>query len=89
MRSEEMKVAGGGAEAKKAAGGQNHPAGEILHQRRNSPFSPYTMALGGFAIAAAIGYFALYVNKKPEASARDVAKVATGAAKPADTHPRK
>ncbi|KAB2080202.1 hypothetical protein ES319_A05G055100v1 [Gossypium barbadense] len=33
------------------------------------------MAIGGVAIVATLGYFALYSNKKPEASAKDVAKV--------------
>ncbi|XP_052190298.1 uncharacterized protein LOC127799990 [Diospyros lotus] len=85
MSPEEVKRAG--VEASKRPPG-HHP-GEVLHQRRKLPRSPTTMALGGFLIAATIGYFILYSKKKPEASAGDVAKVATGVAGPEDTHPRK
>jgi hypothetical protein len=46
------------------------------------------MAVTGFGITAALGYMVLYAKKKPEASASDVAKVATGAGDPKDTHPR-
>ncbi|KAF5195935.1 hypothetical protein FRX31_014479 [Thalictrum thalictroides] len=49
--------------------------------RRNLPFSPYTMALGG------IGNFTLYANKKPQVSARDVAKLSTNVANPDETRP--
>ncbi|CAL5358826.1 hypothetical protein CsSME_00048875 [Camellia sinensis var. sinensis] len=85
MSSEEVKKAG--VDSSKRPPGHN--PGEVLHQRRKLPFSPYTMALGGFLIVATLGYFTLYAKKKPEASAGDVAKVATGTAKPEDTHPRK
>ncbi|MBA0744979.1 hypothetical protein Gogos_007575 [Gossypium gossypioides] len=46
------------------------------------------MAIGGVAIVATLGYFSLYSSKKPEASAKDVAKVTAGVAKPGDTRPR-
>ncbi|KAK2997829.1 hypothetical protein RJ639_040968 [Escallonia herrerae] len=46
------------------------------------------MALGGFAIVAALGYFTLYVKKKPDATAGDVAKVAAGVAGPEETRPQ-
>ncbi|KAA8521703.1 hypothetical protein F0562_012376 [Nyssa sinensis] len=85
MSSEEVKSAG--VEASKRPPGHN--PGGVLHQRRKLPFSPYTMAIGGFLIAATVGYFTLYVKKKPEASASDVAKATVGVAKPEDTHPRK
>ncbi|KAF9612652.1 hypothetical protein IFM89_003127 [Coptis chinensis] len=65
-----------------------HEAGGVLHQRRKLPYSPATMALGGFLIVAGIGYVTLYAKKKPEARARDVAKAAANAAHPKDTHPR-
>ncbi|EXC11816.1 hypothetical protein L484_009227 [Morus notabilis] len=60
---------------------------EVLHQRSKMPFCPMRMAFGGFAIALTIGYFTLYTMKKPEASALDVARVATGTSHPANTHP--
>ncbi|KAF8393021.1 hypothetical protein HHK36_021262 [Tetracentron sinense] len=68
---------------------QKRSSGGVLHQRRNLPFSPMKMAIGGFLIAATIGYLTLYAKKKPEATARDVAKVSAGVSKPEDTHPRK
>ncbi|RYR30408.1 hypothetical protein Ahy_A01g001375 isoform B [Arachis hypogaea] len=46
------------------------------------------MALGGFAATVVLGYFVLYSHKKPEASAMDVAKVATGMSTPENTRPR-
>nr|XP_027101610.1 uncharacterized protein LOC113722521 [Coffea arabica] len=66
-----------------------HNPGGVLHQRRNLPYSPTTMALIGFTIAGSIFYFTLYARKKPEASARDVARVSTNTADPHDTRPRK
>ena len=63
-----------------------HP-GEVLHQRRKLPYSPSTMAVAGFLITAAVGYFTLYSLKKPQASAKDVAKVAAGTAEPHETPP--
>ncbi|KAG5559560.1 hypothetical protein RHGRI_009183 [Rhododendron griersonianum] len=50
----------------------------VLHQRRKLPFCPARMAVGGFAIVLTLGYFTLYSKKKPEATAIDVARVATG-----------
>ncbi|KAG2245263.1 hypothetical protein Bca52824_092863 [Brassica carinata] len=77
------------------AAGLNHPRGPrsnpggVLHQRRNLPYSYTTMAIAGLAISGAVMYTVMYAKKKPEASATDVAKAATGTAKPEDTHPRK
>ncbi|XP_002285534.1 uncharacterized protein LOC100254214 [Vitis vinifera] len=85
MKDEEVKTKG--VEASKRPPGHN--PGEVLHQRRKLPYSPPTMAVAGFLIAATLGYFTLYAMKKPEATAKDVAKVATGTAEPQDTHPRK
>ncbi|KAK5830202.1 hypothetical protein PVK06_013996 [Gossypium arboreum] len=45
------------------------------------------MAIDGVAIVATLGYFALYSNKKPEASAKDVAKVTADVSKPGNTRP--
>ncbi|KAL2502457.1 uncharacterized protein Fot_36305 [Forsythia ovata] len=61
---------------------------EVLHQRSKLPFPPAKMAIGGFVVALTLGYFTLYSKKKPEATALDVAKVATGTAAPKNTHPR-
>ncbi|KAJ4838938.1 hypothetical protein Tsubulata_042301 [Turnera subulata] len=85
MSPEEVKAAG--VEGSKRPPGHN--PGGILHQRRKLPFSTTTMAVAGFLITAAVGYSVLYVKKKPEASAGDVARVVTGTADPKDTHPRK
>ncbi|PSS21037.1 Protein sumv-1 like [Actinidia chinensis var. chinensis] len=62
---------------------------EVLHQRRKLPYCPARMAIGGFAIVVTLGYFTLYSKKKPEASAADVARVATGVATPENTYPPK
>lgn len=51
--------------------------------------SPKMVVFGGFAVLAAIGYSILFAHKKPEASASDVAKVASGTAGTEHTHPRK
>ncbi|KAL5558235.1 hypothetical protein UlMin_034446 [Ulmus minor] len=85
MSPEEVKAAG--VEASKRPPG-THPGG-VLHQRRNLPYSPITMVFAGLAVVGAIGYFTLYAHKKPEASAKDVAKVTTGVATPEETRPRK
>lgn len=83
MRDEEVKAKG--VEASKRPPG--HSPGEVLHQRRKLPYSPAAMAAGGFLISAAIGYFVLCSLKRPDASAKDVAKVATGAAEPQGGRP--
>ncbi|EEF46871.1 uncharacterized protein LOC8274180 [Ricinus communis] len=85
MSPEEVKAAG--IEGSKRPPGHN--PGGVLHQRRKLPFSTTTMTVGGFLIVATIGYMVLYAKKKPEASAHDVARVATNTADPRDTHPRK
>ncbi|KAM7459581.1 hypothetical protein LguiA_036575 [Lonicera macranthoides] len=85
MSPEEVKRAG--VEGSKRPPGHN--PGGVLHQRRNFPFSPITMALAGLFIVGTTAYVALYAKKKPEATALDVAKVTTGTARPEDTRPRK
>ncbi|EXB86671.1 hypothetical protein L484_013201 [Morus notabilis] len=86
MSPEEVKAAG--AEQSKRPPGQN--PGEVLHQRRKLPYSPTTMAIAaGLVIVGAVAYFVAYSTKKPEASAKDVAKVTTGTAHPEETRPRK
>ncbi|KAJ7966274.1 Transmembrane protein [Quillaja saponaria] len=85
MKPEDVKAAG--VEGSKRPPGQN--PGGVLHQRRSLPFNTTTMAIGGLLIIAAIGYSVIYVKKKPEASATDVAKVSIGVANPEDTRPRK
>ncbi|KAL0345806.1 UNVERIFIED_CONTAM: hypothetical protein Sradi_4411900 [Sesamum radiatum] len=62
---------------------------EVLNQRKKMPFCPARLAVGGFAVAMVIGYFTLYSNKKPEATALDVARVASGTANIDNTRPRK
>ncbi|XP_059452947.1 uncharacterized protein LOC132183609 [Corylus avellana] len=76
-----------GAEGMKVPSPGQHST-EVLHQRRKLPFCPVRMAIGGFAITAALGFLVLYSKKKPEASAADVAKVVVGVAHPENTHPR-
>lgn len=61
---------------------------EVLSQRKKLPVCPMKMAVGGFVIAATLGYFVLCTKKKPEASALDVAKVTAGVATPENTRPR-
>ncbi|GAB4833554.1 hypothetical protein Ancab_031797 [Ancistrocladus abbreviatus] len=85
MSPENVKAAG--VEASKRPPGHN--PGEVLHQRRRLPYSYSAMALAGLAITFAVGYVVLYAKKKPETTASDVGKVATGTAKPEDTRPRK
>ncbi|KAF7817308.1 putative transmembrane protein [Senna tora] len=74
-------------EASKRPPGQ-HPGG-VLHQRKALPYSYTTITLTGLLLTAAMGYLVLYVNKKPQATATDVAKVTLGAANPQDTRPHK
>ncbi|KAK9743288.1 hypothetical protein RND81_03G229500 [Saponaria officinalis] len=75
------------------AGGEKRPPGnqpgEVLHQRRKLPFCPLRLSIGGALVGFTLGYFVLYSKKKPEATAVDVAKVATGVATPRHTHPSK
>ncbi|CAN6450374.1 unnamed protein product [Victoria cruziana] len=71
MRPEEVEKA-----SKRPPG--RHP-GEVLHQRRSFPFSKMgavQLPVAGFLLAAGLGYFALYVKSKPEATAGDVAEAA-------------
>ncbi|XP_072993934.1 uncharacterized protein [Typha latifolia] len=70
MSPEGVKAAG--VEASKRPPG-HHP-GEVLHQRRSMPYSTTTMAIGGFAIVAAIGYLTLYFKSKPGTTPTDVVK---------------
>lgn len=62
---------------------------EVLNQTRRMPFAPAKAVGGGLAIVMSIVYFTLYVKKKPEASAMDVARVVTGTSNPEHTRPRK
>lgn len=75
-----------GAETVKDSAARPHST-EALHQRKKMPFCPMRMAIGGFAAISVLGYLVLYSNKKPEASAMDVAKVSTGMSNPDNTHP--
>ncbi|KAK7388379.1 hypothetical protein VNO78_23195 [Psophocarpus tetragonolobus] len=74
-------------EASSSSSVQKHST-DVLHQRGKMPRCPMKMAVGGFAAISVLGYFVLYCNKKPEASAMDVAKVSTGMSNPDNTHPR-
>ena len=82
-----MKMAGNENQAMKETPPRPHST-DVLHQRKKVPFCPMRMAIGGFAAISVLGYFVLFANKKPEASALDVAKVSTGMAHPENTHPR-
>ncbi|KAK4338558.1 hypothetical protein RND71_043045 [Anisodus tanguticus] len=85
-----------GAATAAAAGNQTSPKlpspgnmnTEVLHQTRRMSFYPAKAAIGGFAVAMTLAYFTLYSKKKPEASAMDVARVATGTSNPEHTRPR-
>ncbi|XP_047310372.1 uncharacterized protein LOC124913964 [Impatiens glandulifera] len=75
---------------KMAAPGAQQSTTEVLHQTKKLPAgSPVKKAIIGLAFVTTIGYFALCANKKPEASALDVAKVISGTATPKNTHPPK
>ncbi|KAK4349555.1 hypothetical protein RND71_032310 [Anisodus tanguticus] len=53
------------------------------------PYGPGTMALGGAVVVGGIWYYMTYMRKKPEADARDAAKVARpGITRPEETPPR-
>lgn len=88
MAGSEQAKAGGPAEAMKGAAQGMHTT-EVLHQRSKAPVCPMRMAVGGIAIVVTLGYLTLYSKKKPEASALDVAKVATGVSHQENTHPGK
>ncbi|KAE9608326.1 hypothetical protein Lal_00026424 [Lupinus albus] len=78
------------AEAGAMKGHHHSPAQhstEVLHQRKKMPMNPMTMAIAGFAATFVMGYCVLYTKKKPEASAMDVAKVASGTSNPENTRP--
>ncbi|KAH9299309.1 hypothetical protein KI387_030991 [Taxus chinensis] len=71
-----------GAEASKK------PAGTILHQRGRlglSKYSTATLALAGIAVVAVVGSVSLYILKKPEKSASEVAKSTVGTSPPPTT----
>ncbi|CAK9329741.1 unnamed protein product [Citrullus colocynthis] len=84
LRSQQVNAAADGMKGPSPA---QHST-EVLHQRKKLPVCPMRMAIGGFAIAATLGYFVLYSKKKPEASALDVAKVTAGISTPENTRPR-
>lgn len=88
MAGPEQSKAGGSSEAMKGAAQGMHTT-EVLQQRSKAPFCPMRMAVGGFAIVVTLGYLTLYSKKKPEASALDMAKVATGVSHQDNTHPGK
>ncbi|CAI0427558.1 unnamed protein product [Linum tenue] len=58
---------------------------EVLQQRSGLPKCPVKMAVVGAVIAAGLGYTVLFAKKKPEATALDVAKVASGGNPPSAT----
>ncbi|RDX71093.1 hypothetical protein CR513_49593, partial [Mucuna pruriens] len=76
------------AEAIKEGSCPQQHSTDVLHQRRKMPHCPMKMAVGGFVAISVLGYLVLYTNKKPEASAMDVAKVTTGMSNPDNTRPR-
>ncbi|KAK3012133.1 hypothetical protein RJ639_011757 [Escallonia herrerae] len=82
------KAAGVDQASPKMPGPGPHTTQQVLHQRANASFSPSRFAIGGFAVALTICYFTLYSHKKPEATAMDVARVATGTSNVANTRPR-
>ncbi|KAG6469733.1 hypothetical protein ZIOFF_070663 [Zingiber officinale] len=55
---------------------------DVLHQRRRLPYSITTMAVSGFLIFAAIGYFGLYYKSKPGTKPSDVARATIATDKP-------
>nr|XP_009787250.1 PREDICTED: uncharacterized protein LOC104235228 [Nicotiana sylvestris] len=85
-----------GAATAAAAGNQTSPKlpsathmnTEVLNQTRKMSFCPAKAAIGGFAVAMTLAYFTLYSKKKPEATAMDVARVATGTSTTEHTRPR-
>ncbi|KAG6467986.1 hypothetical protein ZIOFF_072551 [Zingiber officinale] len=50
---------------------------DVLHQRRRLPYSITTMAVSGFLIFTAIGYFGLYYKSKPGTKPSDVVRATT------------
>ncbi|KAL6541095.1 hypothetical protein OROMI_024978 [Orobanche minor] len=80
---------GGGYQGTPRTTSATQHSSEVLHQRSKLPMFPARMAVAGVAVAGVLGYLTLYTKKKPEATALDVAKVATGTATTEHTHPRK
>ncbi|GFP94116.1 hypothetical protein PHJA_001556000 [Phtheirospermum japonicum] len=79
---------GGGYQGTPRTTSATQHSSEVLHQRSKMPLCPARMAVGGIAVAAVLGYLTLYTKKKPEATALDVARVATGMATTENTRPR-
>ncbi|GER27774.1 F8M12.18 protein [Striga asiatica] len=96
VRAAGVGMAASSASTDQSSGYQGNPRAssatqhgpEVLHQRSRLPMCPARMALVGFTAAAVIGYFTLYSTKKTEATALDVARVATGTATTDHTRPR-
>ncbi|WOL19059.1 hypothetical protein Cni_G27856 [Canna indica] len=49
---------------------------QVLHQRRNLPYSRTKMAVGGFLFVVTIGYFTLYSKSKPGTKPSQVTRAA-------------
>ncbi|QCD80501.1 hypothetical protein DEO72_LG2g822 [Vigna unguiculata] len=88
MAKAETVKEGSSSSSSSASSATRQHSTEVLHQRKKMPHCPMKMAIGGFAAISVLGYLVLYSNKKPEASAMDVAKVASGMSNPDNTRPR-